>query len=150
VDVTSAIFAGFIFRADSGTICTRRQITTDPVPRRTIRSERGPASSSIFRTCDRSTTPNGVHRQSELRSVWAHDAIAAFCTGFALAVRVSTPEDRPGDLDIGPSMGDGGSTGVRRGSPVTDVMKQPEWPKHHIRDDHHASGHVVHHCLMRH
>ncbi|WP_192810137.1 hypothetical protein [Actinomadura rudentiformis] len=40
VSVTSAIFATGIFCADRSTICARRQITTEPVPRRTIRSRR--------------------------------------------------------------------------------------------------------------
>ena len=50
VNVTSAIFATSMPCADSSTICARRQVTTDPVPRRTIRSSRCPSSSSISRT----------------------------------------------------------------------------------------------------
>jgi hypothetical protein len=42
VNVTSAIFAGGMPRADSRTICARRQVTTDPVSLRTIRSSRCP------------------------------------------------------------------------------------------------------------
>ena len=42
--------------ADSSTICARRQVTTDPVPRRTIRTSRRPSSSSISRTRKRSVT----------------------------------------------------------------------------------------------
>ncbi len=42
--------------ADSSTICARRQVTTDPVPRRMIRSNRCPSSSSISRTRTRSAT----------------------------------------------------------------------------------------------
>ena len=36
--------------ADSSTICARRQVTTDPLPRRMIRTSRRPSSSSISRT----------------------------------------------------------------------------------------------------
>jgi hypothetical protein len=32
--------------ADSSTICARRQVTTDPLPRRTIRTSRRPSSLS--------------------------------------------------------------------------------------------------------
>ncbi|MFF5490324.1 hypothetical protein [Streptomyces virginiae] len=52
--MTSAIFATGMRWADSSTIWARRQVTTDPVPRRTIRSSRLPSSSSISRTCTRS------------------------------------------------------------------------------------------------
>jgi hypothetical protein len=44
----------------SSTICARRQVTTDPVPRRTIRNRRAPSSSSISRTCTLSATPNSL------------------------------------------------------------------------------------------
>src|SRR5215212_48813 len=37
--------------AESSTICARRQVTTDPVPRRTMRSSRWPSSLLIGRTC---------------------------------------------------------------------------------------------------
>jgi hypothetical protein len=37
--------------AESSTICPRRQVTTDPVPRRTMRSSRLPSSLLIARTC---------------------------------------------------------------------------------------------------
>jgi hypothetical protein len=43
--------------ADSSTICARRQVTTDPLPRRMIRSSRAPSSSSISRTRTRSAMP---------------------------------------------------------------------------------------------
>jgi hypothetical protein len=56
VSVTSAIFATGMPRADGGTIRARRQVTTDPVPRRTIRGGRRPLSSSISRTRTRSAT----------------------------------------------------------------------------------------------
>jgi hypothetical protein len=36
--------------ADSSTICARRQVTTDPLPRRMIRTSRYPSPSSISRT----------------------------------------------------------------------------------------------------
>jgi hypothetical protein len=36
--------------ADSNTICARRQVTTEPVPRRTIRSSRLPSSGVISRS----------------------------------------------------------------------------------------------------
>ena len=42
--------------ADSSTICARRQVTTDPLPRRMIRTSRRPSSSSISRTRSRSLT----------------------------------------------------------------------------------------------
>ena len=42
--------------ADSRTICARRQVTTDPLPRRTIRTSRRPSSASISRTPSRSVT----------------------------------------------------------------------------------------------
>jgi hypothetical protein len=63
VNVTSAIFATGIFCADNSTIWARRQVTTDPVPRRTIHNSRRPSSSSISRTCTRSAMLNSVHRQ---------------------------------------------------------------------------------------
>ena len=62
VNVTSAIFAGAMPCADSRTICARRQVTTDPVPLRTIRSSRCPSSSSISRTCTRSAMPASLAR----------------------------------------------------------------------------------------
>jgi hypothetical protein len=51
VNVTSAILATGIRWAESSTICARRQVTTDPVPRRTMRSSRLPSSMLIGRTC---------------------------------------------------------------------------------------------------
>jgi len=42
--------------ADSSTIWARRQVTTDPLPRRMIRTSRCPSSSSISRTRSRSAT----------------------------------------------------------------------------------------------
>ncbi|MYW04128.1 hypothetical protein GT354_38770 [Streptomyces sp. SID3343] len=56
VNVTSAIFATLMACADSRTIWARRHVTTDPVPRRTIRKSRRPSSSSISRTRTRSAT----------------------------------------------------------------------------------------------
>nr|WP_169314089.1 hypothetical protein [Streptomyces piniterrae] len=50
VNVTSAIFATGMLCADSNTIWARRQVTTDPLPLRMIRSSRRPSSSSISRT----------------------------------------------------------------------------------------------------
>jgi hypothetical protein len=55
VKVTSAILATGMPCADRSTICARRQVTTEPVPRRTIRSSRLPSSSLIGRTCTRCT-----------------------------------------------------------------------------------------------
>ena len=43
VNATFAIAATFMPCADSSTICARRQVTTDPLPRRTIRARRCPA-----------------------------------------------------------------------------------------------------------
>jgi hypothetical protein len=56
VNATLAIAAASMPWADSSTICARRQVTTDPVPRRTIRTSRRPSSSSISRTRTRSLT----------------------------------------------------------------------------------------------
>jgi hypothetical protein len=56
VKATFAIAATSIPWADSNTICARRQVTTEPVPRRTIRTSRRPSSSSISRTRRRSVT----------------------------------------------------------------------------------------------
>ena len=56
VNATSAIWPTGMPWADSSTICARRQVTTDPLPRRTIRSNRCPSSSSISRTRTRSAT----------------------------------------------------------------------------------------------
>ncbi|WP_406500780.1 hypothetical protein OG936_13555 [Streptomyces sp. NBC_00846] len=55
VNVTSAIFATGMPCANSSTIWARRQVTTEPVPLRMIRSRRRP-SSSISRTRTRSAT----------------------------------------------------------------------------------------------
>ncbi len=44
VNVTSATLATAMPWADNSTICARRQVTTDPVPRRTIRTSRRPSS----------------------------------------------------------------------------------------------------------
>jgi hypothetical protein len=41
--------------AESSTICARRQVTTEPLERRTIRSSRVPSSSLIDRTCTHRT-----------------------------------------------------------------------------------------------
>ena len=56
VKATFAIAGTSMPCADSSTIWARRQVTTDPVPRRTIRSKRRPSSSSISRTRSRSVT----------------------------------------------------------------------------------------------
>ena len=56
VNATLAIAAASMPCADSSTICARRQVTTDPVPRRMIRTSRCPSSSSISRTRSRSVT----------------------------------------------------------------------------------------------
>src|SRR3954453_4446710 len=50
-NVTSAILATGMPCAESSTICARRQVTTDPVPRRTMRNSRIPSSLLIGRTC---------------------------------------------------------------------------------------------------
>jgi hypothetical protein len=50
VKATFAIAATAMPGADSKTICARRQVTTDPLSRRTIRTRRRPSSSSISRT----------------------------------------------------------------------------------------------------
>src|SRR5450755_2379036 len=57
VNATFAIPAASMSCADSSTICARRHVTTDPLPRRTIRTSRRPSSSSsIPRTRRRSVT----------------------------------------------------------------------------------------------
>ena len=56
VNAILAIAAASMPCADSSTICARRQVTTDPLPRRTIRTSRRPSSSSISRTRRRSAT----------------------------------------------------------------------------------------------
>jgi hypothetical protein len=56
VKATFAIAGASMPCADSSTICARRQVTTDPEPRRTIRTSRCPSSSSISRTRSRSVT----------------------------------------------------------------------------------------------
>jgi len=56
VKATFAIADASMPWADSSTICARRQVTTDPLPRRMIRTSRCPSSSSISRTRSRSVT----------------------------------------------------------------------------------------------
>jgi hypothetical protein len=56
VNATFPITATSMPCADNGTICARRQVTTDPLPRRAIRTSRLPSSSSISRTRRRSLT----------------------------------------------------------------------------------------------
>jgi hypothetical protein len=56
VSATFAIAATPMPWADSSSICARRQVTTDPPSRRTIRTSRPPSSSSISRTRRRSVT----------------------------------------------------------------------------------------------
>jgi hypothetical protein len=57
VNATFAIAATSMPCAEKSTICARRQVTTDPLPRRTIRTRRRPSSSSISQTRSRSATP---------------------------------------------------------------------------------------------
>ncbi|WP_308083189.1 hypothetical protein [Streptomyces sp. NK15101] len=68
MNVTSAIFATGMRCADSSTIWARRQVTTEPVLLRMIRSSRLPSSSSISRTRTRSAArsfwPPGTARRS--------------------------------------------------------------------------------------
>jgi len=56
VKATLAIAGASMPCADSSTICARRQVTTDSLPRRMIRTRRLPSSSSISRTRSRSLT----------------------------------------------------------------------------------------------
>jgi hypothetical protein len=68
VNATFAIAATSMPCAGSSTICARRQVTTDPLPRRTIRTSRWPSSSSISRTRRRSVTgpvPGDQHAQQK-------------------------------------------------------------------------------------
>jgi hypothetical protein len=74
VNVTSAILPGAMPCADSRIICARRQVTTDPVPLRTIRSSRCPSSSSISRTCTRSAMPDSLTLQRRQRTDTARRA----------------------------------------------------------------------------
>jgi len=53
VKTTSLIAVGLIPCADSSTICARRQVTTEPELRRTIRSSRFPSSALISRSFTR-------------------------------------------------------------------------------------------------
>ncbi|MGW0807753.1 hypothetical protein [Nonomuraea sp. NPDC002799] len=69
VNVTSAIFATGMLCADNSTICARRQVTTDPVPLRMIRSSRLPSSSSISRTRTRSATPAQLAGRARRRGI---------------------------------------------------------------------------------
>jgi hypothetical protein len=50
----------------SNTICARRQVTTDPLPRRTIRGRRMPSSSLIGRMSTRAaiSPPDDVNHDS--------------------------------------------------------------------------------------
>ncbi|MEX2195204.1 MAG: hypothetical protein WD844_07940 [Thermoleophilaceae bacterium] len=50
VKTTSLILVGLIRCADNKTICARRQVTTEPLPRRTIRNRRLPSSLLISRS----------------------------------------------------------------------------------------------------
>ena len=56
VNATFAIAGTSMPCADSSTICARRQVTTDPLPRRMIHTSRLPSSSSISRARTRSAT----------------------------------------------------------------------------------------------
>ena len=57
---TLAITGTRMPRADTSTICARRQATPDPLPRLTIRTSRPPSSSSISRTRTRSATASSL------------------------------------------------------------------------------------------
>jgi hypothetical protein len=69
VNATFAIAATSMPCADSSTIWARRQVTTDPLPRRIIRTSRRPSSSSISRTRSRSVTGPvstiGIRREAQ-------------------------------------------------------------------------------------
>ena len=58
--------------ADHSTICARRQVTTDPDPRRTIRFRRLPSSSLISRTRTRPAIPASVNRSTSTRNPGTH------------------------------------------------------------------------------
>jgi hypothetical protein len=55
--------------ADSSTICARRQVTTDPELRGTIRSSRLPSSLVMSRTRTRSATPASLDNRDGARSL---------------------------------------------------------------------------------
>jgi hypothetical protein len=68
VNTTSEILGGLMPWADSKTICARRQVTTEPVPRRTIRnsrlpspglSSRSPTLAAIFRSRSKTNAGKG-------------------------------------------------------------------------------------------
>ena len=63
VNATFAIAVTSMPCADSSTICTRRQVTTEAAVRRTIRTSRRPTSSSISRTRTRSATRPSLEDQ---------------------------------------------------------------------------------------
>jgi hypothetical protein len=71
VKVTSAILATGMPWAESNTICARRQVTTDPVLRRTMRSSRSPSSLLISRTCTEWTISHRLRgSQDRTREDW--------------------------------------------------------------------------------
>ena len=71
VKATFAIAAASMPCADSSTICARRRVTSDPLPRRTIRTSRRPSSSSIPRTrradFDTLYHPRAVDRENRVQ-----------------------------------------------------------------------------------
>jgi hypothetical protein len=97
-NATLAIAATFMPCADSSTICARRQVTTDPLPRRTIRTRCCPSSSSISRTLRRSVT----HLVSAISTCRKNCPGRASSTGANVTCYGTSPRSlvRPITLDI--------------------------------------------------
>ena len=70
MNVTSAVFATGMPCADSNTICARRQVTTEPLPLRMIRSRRVSSSSLILRTRTRSATRTAWRGLIATENLW--------------------------------------------------------------------------------
>ena len=68
VKASLAIWGTLMRCADHSTICARRQVTTDPDPRRTIRLRRLPSSSLISRTRTGPAIPASVPRSTSARN----------------------------------------------------------------------------------
>src|SRR4051794_29952084 len=91
--------------AESSTICARRQVTTDPELRRTIRSSRLPSSLLMARTCTRCTISHllrGRQDQTRPASITPKSAtrrrLAAAALDTARSPRDPQQVDRDGTL----------------------------------------------------
>lgn len=106
--------------ADSSTICARRQLTAELVPRRMIRNRCRPSSSSVSRARPRSAT----------RTAWRHRAVS-----WGAAPPPGTEVRWRGRMVRGGSGGQvGGSGGVGEVGPgfnrlsATTPVAQQHWP----------------------